>query len=42
MQERDKKENYFSSLITLWIQSGDPRAQIILDSGAYAHIFNDN
>ncbi|KNZ50330.1 hypothetical protein VP01_4489g2 [Puccinia sorghi] len=36
-----EKENYFMSLLTLWIESGNPRGQIILDSGASAHIFND-
>ncbi|KNZ54966.1 hypothetical protein VP01_2805g4 [Puccinia sorghi] len=35
------KENYFISLLTLWIDSGDPKNRIILDSGASAHIFND-
>ncbi|KNZ54014.1 hypothetical protein VP01_3075g2 [Puccinia sorghi] len=36
-----EKENYFISLLTLWIESGDPKTRIILDSGASAHIFND-
>ncbi|KNZ60939.1 hypothetical protein VP01_147g11 [Puccinia sorghi] len=36
-----KSENYFMSLLTLWIESGDPKSKIILDSGASAHIFND-
>ncbi|KNZ59752.1 hypothetical protein VP01_166g14 [Puccinia sorghi] len=36
------KENYFMSLLTLWVESGDPRSRIILDSGASAHIFNDS
>ncbi|KNZ59062.1 hypothetical protein VP01_1807g4 [Puccinia sorghi] len=35
------KTNYFMSLLTLWIESGDPKSRIILDSGASAHIFND-
>ncbi|KNZ49312.1 hypothetical protein VP01_5096g1, partial [Puccinia sorghi] len=29
------------SLITLWIEAGDPKSRIILESGASAHIFND-
>ncbi|KNZ56673.1 hypothetical protein VP01_2349g4 [Puccinia sorghi] len=37
-----EKENYFMSLLTLWIESGDPNQRIILDSGASAHIFNDS
>ncbi|KNZ54495.1 hypothetical protein VP01_2932g7 [Puccinia sorghi] len=36
-----KTENYFMSLLTLWVESGDPKSRIILDSGASAHIFND-
>ncbi|KNZ44115.1 hypothetical protein VP01_94g2 [Puccinia sorghi] len=36
-----KSENYFMSLLTLWIESGDPKSRIILDSGASAHIFNN-
>ncbi|KNZ54529.1 hypothetical protein VP01_2923g1 [Puccinia sorghi] len=36
-----EKENYFMSLLTLWIESGDPKSRIFLDSGASAHIFND-
>ncbi|KNZ60951.1 hypothetical protein VP01_1477g3 [Puccinia sorghi] len=36
-----EKTNYFMSLLTLWIESGDPKSRIILDSGASAHIFND-
>ncbi|KNZ59813.1 hypothetical protein VP01_1659g4 [Puccinia sorghi] len=28
------KENYFMSLLTRWIESGDPKHRIILDSGA--------
>ncbi|KNZ43830.1 hypothetical protein VP01_982g8 [Puccinia sorghi] len=39
-KEKDKT-NYFMSLLTLWIESGDPKSRIILDSGASAHIFND-
>ncbi|KNZ57551.1 hypothetical protein VP01_2129g6 [Puccinia sorghi] len=39
---KDKsKENYFISLLTRWIETGDPKHRIILDSGATAHIFND-
>ncbi|KNZ46501.1 hypothetical protein VP01_720g8 [Puccinia sorghi] len=40
-KEKEKKENYFMSLLTLWIESGDPKNRIILDSGASTHIFND-
>lgn len=29
------------SLLTLWIESGDPKSRIILNSGASTHIFND-
>ncbi|KNZ54487.1 hypothetical protein VP01_2933g1 [Puccinia sorghi] len=36
-----EKENYFISLLTLWVESGNPRCRIILDSGASTHIFND-
>ncbi|KNZ45955.1 hypothetical protein VP01_767g6 [Puccinia sorghi] len=36
-----KAENYFLSLLTLWVESGDPKSRIILDSGASAHIFNN-
>ncbi|KNZ49293.1 hypothetical protein VP01_5102g1, partial [Puccinia sorghi] len=36
-----EKTNYFMSLLTLWIKSGDQKSRIILDSGALAHIFND-
>ncbi|KNZ47798.1 hypothetical protein VP01_6130g1, partial [Puccinia sorghi] len=36
-----EKENYFMSLLTLWIKSGDPKSRIILDSGASSHIFNN-
>ncbi|KNZ53408.1 hypothetical protein VP01_3247g2 [Puccinia sorghi] len=39
---KDKKEvNYYMSLVLLWINDGDPKSRIILDSGASAHIFND-
>ncbi|KNZ53007.1 hypothetical protein VP01_3372g2 [Puccinia sorghi] len=39
---KDKNQvNYYMSLITLWINQGDPKSRIILDSGASAHIFND-
>ncbi|KNZ54671.1 hypothetical protein VP01_2888g2 [Puccinia sorghi] len=41
-KEKKEKENYFLSLLTLWIDSGDPNQRIILDSGASAHIFNDS
>jgi hypothetical protein len=37
----EKNVNYYMSLITLWIENGDPNSKIILDSGASAHIFND-
>ncbi|KNZ61392.1 hypothetical protein VP01_1406g1 [Puccinia sorghi] len=33
--------NYFMSLLTLWVEKGDNKSRIILDSGASAHIFND-
>lgn len=33
--------NYFLSLISLWIDAGDPRSRLILDSGSSAHVFND-
>ncbi|KNZ59004.1 hypothetical protein VP01_181g5 [Puccinia sorghi] len=36
-----EKENCFIPLLTLWIELGDPRSRIILDSGASAHIFNN-
>ncbi|KNZ49890.1 hypothetical protein VP01_4714g1 [Puccinia sorghi] len=36
-----EKENYFMSLLTLFIEPGNPNQRIILDSGALAHIFND-
>jgi hypothetical protein len=36
-----EKEGYFMSLLTLWVESGDPKSRIILDSGASAHIFNN-
>ncbi|KNZ50541.1 hypothetical protein VP01_4360g1 [Puccinia sorghi] len=32
--------NYFMSLLTLWVEKGDNKSRIILDSGASAHIFN--
>lgn len=39
---KDKNHvNYYLSLVTLWINHGDPKSKIILDSGASAHIFND-
>ncbi|KNZ54453.1 hypothetical protein VP01_2942g1 [Puccinia sorghi] len=40
-ENKEKSENYFMSLLTLWIESGDPNSRIILDSGASGHIFND-
>ncbi|KNZ48491.1 hypothetical protein VP01_562g3 [Puccinia sorghi] len=43
-KEKEKgkdNEGYFMCLLTLWVESGDPKAQIILDSGASAHIFNN-
>ncbi|KNZ53473.1 hypothetical protein VP01_322g3 [Puccinia sorghi] len=33
--------NYYLSLVTLWINHGNSKSRIILDSGASAHIFND-
>jgi hypothetical protein len=36
-----EKEGYFMSLLTLWVELGDPKSRIILDSSALAHIFND-
>ncbi|KNZ63834.1 hypothetical protein VP01_1095g1 [Puccinia sorghi] len=45
-QEKWKKDkeksqvNYYMSLVTLWINHGDSKSRIILDSGASAHIFN--
>ncbi|KNZ61582.1 hypothetical protein VP01_1383g15 [Puccinia sorghi] len=36
-----EKENYYLALLTLWIESGNPKDRLILDSGASAHIFND-
>ncbi|KNZ51184.1 hypothetical protein VP01_4057g3 [Puccinia sorghi] len=39
---KDKNQvNYYMSLVTLWINHGDPKSRIILDSGASAHIVND-
>ncbi|KNZ50786.1 hypothetical protein VP01_423g5 [Puccinia sorghi] len=39
---KDKNQvNYYMSLVSLWINHGDPKSKIILDSGASAHIFND-
>ncbi|KNZ54706.1 hypothetical protein VP01_2878g3 [Puccinia sorghi] len=39
---KDKNQvNYYMSLVSLWIDHGDPKSRIILDSGASAHIFND-
>ncbi|KNZ56716.1 hypothetical protein VP01_2338g5 [Puccinia sorghi] len=35
------KENYSMSLLTRWIESGDQKHRIILDSGASVHLFND-
>ncbi|KNZ52358.1 hypothetical protein VP01_3604g1 [Puccinia sorghi] len=35
------ESNYFMSLLTLWVEKGDNKLRIILDSGALAHIFND-
>ncbi|KNZ57950.1 hypothetical protein VP01_2033g4 [Puccinia sorghi] len=46
-QEKWKKDkgkgqvNYYMSLVSLWINYGDSKSCIILDSGASAHIFND-
>ncbi|KNZ54047.1 hypothetical protein VP01_3062g1, partial [Puccinia sorghi] len=33
--------NYYLSLVTLWVNHGNSKSRIILDSGASAHIFND-
>ncbi|KNZ44624.1 hypothetical protein VP01_898g7 [Puccinia sorghi] len=39
---KDKNQvNYYMSLVTPWINHGDPKSRIILDSGASAHIFNN-
>ncbi|KNZ54967.1 hypothetical protein VP01_2804g1 [Puccinia sorghi] len=39
---KDKNQvNYYMSLVMLWINPGDPKSRIILNSGASAHIFND-
>jgi hypothetical protein len=40
-KETAKKTNYFMSLITLWINNGDIKSKIILDSGSSSHVFND-
>ncbi|KNZ45887.1 hypothetical protein VP01_771g3 [Puccinia sorghi] len=41
-RDKDKNQvNYYMSLVTLWINHGDAKSKIILDSGASAHIFND-
>ncbi|KNZ53086.1 hypothetical protein VP01_3349g4, partial [Puccinia sorghi] len=34
--------NYCLSLVTLWTAINDPKISIVLNSGASAHIFNDN
>ncbi|KNZ51776.1 hypothetical protein VP01_3817g2 [Puccinia sorghi] len=39
---KDKGQvNYYMSLVTLWINHGEAKSRLILDSGASAHIFND-
>ncbi|KNZ62497.1 hypothetical protein VP01_1263g6 [Puccinia sorghi] len=39
---KDKREvNYYMSLVLLWINHGEEKSKIILNSGASAHIFND-
>ncbi|KNZ51541.1 hypothetical protein VP01_3911g7 [Puccinia sorghi] len=39
---KDKNQvNYYMSLIALWINKGDTKLRIILDSGASAQIFNN-
>ncbi|KNZ45797.1 hypothetical protein VP01_77g11 [Puccinia sorghi] len=39
---KDKGQvNYYMSLVTLWINHGEAKSRIVLDSGASAHIFND-
>jgi hypothetical protein len=37
----NKSTNYFMSLVTLWVENGDNRSKIILDSGSSSHVFND-
>ncbi|KAI7957559.1 hypothetical protein MJO28_004654 [Puccinia striiformis f. sp. tritici] len=39
--QANKNVNYYMSLITLWTDSDSPRSNIVLNSGASAHIFND-
>ena len=34
-------ENYYISLLTLWIDSGSTSSRIIFDSGSSSHVFND-
>ncbi|KNZ48282.1 hypothetical protein VP01_577g8 [Puccinia sorghi] len=36
-----EKESYYLALLTRWIESGNPKDRIVLDTGASAHIFND-
>ncbi|KNZ60513.1 hypothetical protein VP01_1542g2, partial [Puccinia sorghi] len=38
---RKSETNYFMSLLTLWVEKGDNKSRIILDSGASAQVFND-
>ncbi|KNZ55415.1 hypothetical protein VP01_2688g1 [Puccinia sorghi] len=37
-----QKTNYFMSLVTLWIENGNNKSKIILDSGSSSHVFNDS
>lgn len=39
--EASKKSNYYMSLVTLWIENGNNKSKIILDSGSSSHVFND-
>ncbi|KNZ49413.1 hypothetical protein VP01_5024g1, partial [Puccinia sorghi] len=39
--EASKKSNYYMSLVTLWVESGNSNSRIILDSGSSSHVFND-
>ncbi|KNZ53397.1 hypothetical protein VP01_3250g2 [Puccinia sorghi] len=40
--ESTQKTNYFMSLVTLWVENGDNKSKIILDSGSSSHVFNDH
>jgi hypothetical protein len=37
----NKSTNYFMLLVTLWVENGDNRSKIMLDSGSSSHVFND-